>query len=1037
MAGSGLFSPLLRWFLTKVLEAGSDRAEDLKERIYGPPTGINQLIDETVAKAYKKTIKIIVDSYIKESSGRIFVTDFEREEREHLKEHLNEFNNLDIKKVAAEMRSLTRALAVSLDDPQIGPELFALIDSHFTSLPEGLRIRLYERIQYRFAEVFLNEISRSFTKKQQSAWIGFILLRRQEEQKQHAIFHENLDFVHNLITEFKSRSAQPFIPDPTPVSKPILTNHLERGRIIEMSTQYLIPRPPQPYFAHTYNLKRDFSGRINERTKLSEWLSHDATSVFPIINFGGMGKSALAWVWLHSDVLGERVPDLVQDQSEAATCHVAEDSRPTGILWWSFYESDAHFDVFLDSALQYASGGAIQPNSIRPHERVRALVEILHAEKFLFVLDGFEFELKDYAGFNAAYMGDDVEVGAIRDSLACSSPLAADFLSRISSTPLASRVLITSRLLPKDLKGKSFCHVPEELAGLTMEEATAFFSARGVKARPAEIRRTGAAEGYHPLSLHLLAGLIVDDKEHSGNIRVLSKYPTPELRRERHNIFQAACDALSKEAQELLTRLSIFRGSMTYKDLSIFDEDSNNQDFDALLSELIDRGFLFRSSDKDRFDMHQVVRSFAYKQLDLDEKKLASAKLADLTLSTTDVAAEELQNLSQGSLELTGLLTSDGGPKVQRLSDLDRIMNLYNYKIDAGLYDEAFALYRNRLARPLYHRFAANDYIIALLRRLFPDGEGALPQLKDPESQHWVMNELATAYSRFGQPDRSVALRKLLIGLLEQTDKKLELAISLKNLGHMDQVMLGAFNAAQKNIERGIALLRECENTFQEAVGHLELAHLLIFEGAYEEADLELNTALVLFKGLNDERGAMITYPYHAWRFFLMGQFPEALEAAREALRRAEEYRSERNILRAKWVLGASLISLSESATNREELLREAENLLTEAQSQCSANQADMEPDVLRNLALCYRAQGKLKQSQEYAQEALETARRWGARLKEAEAANVLALLALDEGNKTLARKFAETAKLFAKSVDSEDCYKCEMLKAEQLLEHC
>jgi hypothetical protein len=108
MTGSGIFSPLLRWFLTKVLEAVSDRAEDLKERIYGPPTGINQLLDETVAKAFKKTIKRIIDSYIEERSGRVLETDLDREEREYLKEYLNEFSNVDIKNVAAEMSDLTQ-----------------------------------------------------------------------------------------------------------------------------------------------------------------------------------------------------------------------------------------------------------------------------------------------------------------------------------------------------------------------------------------------------------------------------------------------------------------------------------------------------------------------------------------------------------------------------------------------------------------------------------------------------------------------------------------------------------------------------------------------------------------------------------------------------------------------------------------------------------------------------------------------------------------------------------------------------------------
>jgi hypothetical protein len=77
---------------------------------------------------------------------------------------------------------------------------------------------LYERIENRFVDVFLYEMSRSFTKKEQSVWIGFILRSRKEERKPDAPSREDLDSVHDLITEFKSLSAEPFIPDPPPTS---------------------------------------------------------------------------------------------------------------------------------------------------------------------------------------------------------------------------------------------------------------------------------------------------------------------------------------------------------------------------------------------------------------------------------------------------------------------------------------------------------------------------------------------------------------------------------------------------------------------------------------------------------------------------------------------------------------------------------------------------------------------------------------------------------------------------------------------------
>ncbi len=126
----------------------------------------------------------------------------------------------------------------------------------------------------------------------------------------------------------------------------------------------MLPLPPQSHFVHPYPLQQHFTGRVAEREMLTQWLTGGRDDVFALIAIGGMGKSALTWVWTLRDVLGLPVPGLANDPPEVAErCRVPEDARPDGVLWWSFYEAEASFEAFLDEAVRYVSGGDMRHRS--------------------------------------------------------------------------------------------------------------------------------------------------------------------------------------------------------------------------------------------------------------------------------------------------------------------------------------------------------------------------------------------------------------------------------------------------------------------------------------------------------------------------------------------------------------------------------------------------------------------------------------------------------------------------------------------------
>jgi tetratricopeptide (TPR) repeat protein len=780
----------------------------------------------------------------------------------------------------------------------------------------------------------------------------------------------------------------------------------------------IIPLPPQPYFAHPYPLQQNFTGRVTWRQMLTGWLASDDRPVFALVAIGGMGKSALTWAWLQRDVLGLPLPGQAPDDPEAAAvCRVPEASRPEGVLWWSFYEREGSFEGFLDRALTYAGGGKLDLAAIpSAYDKATALVELLRQHRLLLVLDGFERELRAYASLSAAYQGDAVTEDERGDFRACTDPHAGSLLGWLAAGPLRSRVLLTSRLFPRELDDLAGCR-HEDLIALDAEDAVIFFQAQGVKGTRAEIQAACAPYGYHPMSLRLLSGMIVHDPARPGDIAAAEGYsPITDLKPREHHILALAYDALRPPLRELLSRLAAFRSPLEYaagKALSVFDSEN---ELKATIRELADRGLLLFDRQRERYDLHPIVRQYAYGRL--TDKTGVHTRLCDYFTAVPKPDAK----------------------KVQTVEDLAPVIELYHHMVGAGRYDEARDLFGDRLSDALYFRFGANRLAIELLRVLFPDGEDRLPRLKKEAAEAWTLNQLAISYARSGQPRRAMPLRRMQIGIREKTGDKGNLAIGLGNLAH-GHATLGELAAAERNLRRQIELCHEIKDESREAVGRHGLGLLLAYQGAFADAAAELDTALAIFERRQELQPQCIGWAYRALRALLMGDAGAALKAARQACefwcKDAEEtYPVERDIIHAEWLLGAALVAQAgETKGKAGETLAEAEAHLTEALSRCRRiNLVEFEADILLAWARWHRAKGNSEQARKTADEALAIADRCEYRLQQADIHNFLARLALDAGDRNTAGEHARIGYERAWCDGPPHCYKPALEEAARLL---
>ena len=757
-------------------------------------------------------------------------------------------------------------------------------------------------------------------------------------------------------------------------------------------------KPPQPqppkepqrdqwHLAHPYPMPPNFTGRIAERALLNHWL--DADTAHPLLSLralGGFGKSALVWHWLTHDVQPAAWPRVV---------------------WWSFYE-DPSFDQFLAKTLNYLSGGEIDAGAMSGKDAVRTLAERLHGSGTLVVLDGFERVLRAFGGLDAAYQGDEAQRDAKdRD---CISPLAEEFLRNVALQPqVPSKVLLTTRLCPRVLeaRGGGFLagYREEPLAQMQPADAVAFFGAQGIRGTHTEIETACAPYGYHPLSLRLLAGLIVADFQQPGDVAAARRLDVSgDLIQRQHHVLETAYDSLAPARRALLGRIACFRSSVAYDTLKSVAETETplpggeEGDLGADFRDLIARGLLHHDLREARFDVHPIVRRYAYDRLAAPERDAAHTRLRDYFAAVPPP------------------------DEVTRLEDLAPAIELYHHTVRAGQLDEALDIFRDRLVDLLYFQLSAYQLIIDLLRAVFLDGEDQPPRLKDESAQAWTLNELANSYSLNGQPRRALPLFEQASALLEKQDNKSDLAIGLQNLAAYLQMPIGALRASEANLCRSVALCREIQDELHETVGYLELSRLLAYRGAYAESGTKLATAQKIFEEQNDVQSQCVVWAYHALRELILlrqaasggnsqsqvSDLKSALAPARRALELADEtartqYPHERDYIRAHWLLGAAHRVAGQPD--------EAERHLHEALERCRRiNMVDHEADILLDLARLHTATGTADEAQRLAEEARLIAERSDYVLQGADAHLELARLALVRSDAATAREHAREA---------------------------
>ncbi len=799
---------------------------------------------------------------------------------------------------------------------------------------------------------------------------------------------------------------------------------------LKPDTPHLTP-DTQWFLKHRYGLSSHFTGRVAEREFLTQWLGGNGEQPLLVLRaLGGFGKSALTWYWLLHDV---------------------ERGKWTRVVWWSFYD-DYTFETFLKETLEYLKVDV--PQSARL--QADALLRELERQNVLLILDGFERALRAFSGLGAAYQLDAGGAAGEGRDLDCVSTIAEDFLRGFASSGglMKGRVLMTTRLTPRVLFVGAQHAAPlqgmieRELTEMEPADAVEFFVRQGIRGGRQEIERACAAYGFHPLSLRLLAGLIVKDKRQPLDIAAAGRYEravSEDVKQRQHHVLEQSYAGLAPESKALLGRLACFRSSVTYDTLAAVEKEERAKqnflsrmfsgkpklDLETALDDLAARGLvhcslvskpdsLIPNSQSLIYDLHPIVRRYAYDRLTAPERT---------------------------GVHVILIVYFDAVPKpekVEKLEDLTPVIELYHHTVRAGKLDEARQIFKDRLDTPTYYQFGAYQLQIELLRSLFPDGEDKPPRLKTESAQAQILNDLASVYALSGQPRRAVPPYTSAIMLWEKAGDNKNLAIGLGNVAQF-QLVIGALSEAERNLRRAIELDKENEDKENEGSDNYDLGRVLAYCGKWNESGERFDTAEQIKKQSNHLQAQSVIWSYCALRFLLMARnnpqskienLKSSIESAQRALELADEWQkitgraspNPRDYTRALWLLGAAYRAANE-LTLAEENLSKALNLCRQI------NMVDHEADILLDLArLCY-SQGDFKDALAKAAETLSITERSGYVLTGADVNLFLAQYALEqEKDNAKSKEYAEAAKKLATCDGPPYYYKVAYDEAEQLL---
>jgi DNA-binding SARP family transcriptional activator/predicted ATPase len=348
----------------------------------------------------------------------------------------------------------------------------------------------------------------------------------------------------------------------------------------------------------------------------------------------------------------------------------------------------------------------------------------------------------------------------------------------------------------------------------------------------------------------------------------------PERHRSMRAVFDRSWQRLSLHEQQVLARLSVFRGGFPRHAAEQVAGTSL-----SILSSLVIRSLL-RRTGTGRYDLHELIRQYAASKLanDPEEMHATQERHSLYYLDLLEKRGVKLQShqQKQAVAELT--------------VDMDNIRAAWDW---STANNEFIRLYQ--VSARLMHLFEVRNWFkeAEITFRKAADSLQARPQGSDLDGVHQVALHALRAHwgffrFRLGKGEEAYSILSQSAAFLQTSPGHFAAIYSQMYLG-IDSWILGKFSEANESFQASRALAQEYGESWYEAMDSEFLGRVAIDQGDYNQARQYLMKALALHRQLGDPSMTAHALSYLGRTMQLLGEYPEATKLLRESLELSRE----------------------------------------------------------------------------------------------------------------------------------------------------
>jgi predicted ATPase/transcriptional regulator with XRE-family HTH domain len=431
--------------------------------------------------------------------------------------------------------------------------------------------------------------------------------------------------------------------------------------------------------------------------------------------------------------------------------------------------------------------------------------------------------------------------------------------------------------------------------------------------KPALLRICRMLEGI-PLALELAAAWvnmlscaeIAREIESNIDFLAVSMRGVPERHRSLKASFDHSWKLISDAERDTLSRLSIFRGE--------FDRAAAQTVAGAtlpMLSSLVSKS-LMRRTESGLYDLHEVIRQYAWNHLDEDETRCVETCARHCEFYLRFAAEHEAKLKSAAQQDSVHEMTLE----------LDNLRVAWKWGIRHGKFD-----WIQKSVRAFGWYFEVAGLIHEGIEQL----ELLVRALQEKPRDTLMNRILGTALVqqgllcfRSGQFSRAQELYKEAIALLRAVDERAILADALI-FGGTIQHLSGAYLESRRMIEEGLIYARESNDPWFAAYGVYNLGHVDSILGDYQNGYDQMQAGLKLWRELGDPHSISLGLNFLVETQIALGRPEEAIASMRESIALCERTKNRWGMATAYRYLGLAALAAGQCDEARSHLEKSLE----------------------------------------------------------------------------------------------------------------